>query len=293
MQPFGHWLLRSRKNAIGLALVCALLPFLSWLAVIILALVTLRLGAKEGAVILLFIVIPQVGFALYGHSNMMVYNLFAGAIMVYVLAAVLRGSHNWALVLIIGVAIALAVILIIHGSIDNINHWWEQKMLSYLQELKSNVAVDSTEQQASILRLAKFATGLQAAILLLVDFVWLMIARYWQSLLFNPGKFQSEIQNIRLPKWCGAVLVSIMALSYFSEWPVLMDFMPIMLVPFIIAGLSLTHFVVKVRQANMFWLILCYIALALFLPYMGMALVLIAITDSVMNLRLRYREQQT
>ena len=291
MKPFGEFILRSQRNAALLALAFAALPIFNWLAVIIMALVTLRKGVQAGGIILLCVILPAVVWMLIDQSQLAVFNVALGAVVVWLLAAVLYKTYSWTWVLVAAALIAMVAIAILHGYIDNINAWWQQKMLSYLQAVNTDMQVDVTQQKAAILQLAKIATGIQAGAILLINAVWLVMARYWQAVLFNPGKLRSELHGIRMPQWTSLLLVVIVGLAALTKWPVIIDMLPALMVVFALAGLSLAHFIVAARQLHWILLLVFYAALIFALPYMGVALVMIALSDSLFNIRSRYTKQ--
>lgn len=288
MKPFGEFIMRSRRNAGLLALAFALLPLLNWLSVIIMALVTLRRGAKEGLLILCCVLLPSVVWFFMTKNDTILLNIIVGAIVVWILAIVLHNTHRWSLVLLTGALVGALVIIALHSSINDINAWWTQKMTAYMQAAGQEMKIDMSAQEATIAHMSKIATGLQAGAIFLVDIVWLIVARYWQSLMYNPGKLQPELHNIRLPKWSTVLLVLVGGVAYISKLPMLIDMLPLLFVAYALAGLSVIHYVVAVRKANWFWLVLLYASLVFALPYMIAALVVVAICDSWFNLRRLY-----
>ena len=289
MKPFGAFLMRSRRNAGILAFAFALLPILSWLSIIITLLVTLRKGAKEGAWILSCTLLPLCVLAFTVGHVAVIYNMLIPILVVWGLALVLRSTHNWASVSLVGVAVSVIGIIVLHGYIADIDAWWQHRMLSYLQQLSAGINVDTIQQKQTILHLSRIATGLQAAVLLLVNFLWLLLARFWQAVLYNPGALRVELQAIRMPRWVSAVLLLVLIMVVLIKQPLLIDLLPVLFLPFVLAGLSLFHFIIAVRKIHWLWLFVFYIALLFALPYMGMALVLLALVDSGLNLRQRYR----
>jgi hypothetical protein len=288
MQPFGQFIMRSRRNAGLLALAFAILPLLNWAAIVIMALVTLRRGAKEGALILACVLLPGIVWVMLSKNQTMLLNMVVGSILVWILAWVLHRSHSWSLTLLVGAGIAIVIIVCLHSYIDGINAWWQAKMATYLNAAGSEMQMDTTAQQATIMKLAKIATGLQAAAVLLIDLLWLIMARYWQAVLYNPGKLRGELHTICLPKWSSVVLIVIALLAWLTAWPQLIDILPVVAVVFALAGLSVVHYVIYARKMNWILLVLLYLVLIFALPYMVVALVIVAMCDSWLNLRKRY-----
>ncbi len=283
--------MRSRRNAGLLALLFAVLPLLNWVALVIMALVTLRRGPKEGAYILGIVLLPGVVWVMSTNNQTILLDMVAGAIIVWLLAAVLHRTHNWSVVLLTGAIIGMLVIIGLHAYIVDINAWWQAKMLGLMQAASTEMNLDMALQKANIERIANIATGLQAAAIFMGDLLWLAIARHWQSVLYNPGKLQLELHNIRMPKWASVLLVVLLLLAWLTNEPSLIDGIPILMVAFALAGLSLLHFVVKARKLPWIWLVVLYLAVALSLPYMVVILSVIALVDSFLNLRGRYVSQ--
>ena len=289
MKPFGAFLMRSRRNAGILAFAFALLPILNWLSIIITLLVTLRKGAQEGVWILSCTLLPLCVLAFTVGRLAVIYNMLIPILVVWGLALVLRSTHNWASVLLIGAGVGVIAIVVLHSYIANIDAWWQHKMLSYLQQLSVGINVDTMQQKQTILHLSKIATGLQIAVLLLMNLLWLLLARCWQAILYNPGALRGELQAIRIPRWVSVVLLLVLVMVLLIKQPLLIDLLPVLLLPFMLAGLSLFHFIIAVRKMHWLWLFVFYIALLFAFPYIGMALVLLALVDSGLNLRQRYR----
>lgn len=288
MQPFGEFIMRSRRNAGLLALVFALLPFFNWLSVIIMALVTLRRGAKEGLVILFCVLLPSIVWVLYTKNETILLNIVIGATAIWIMASVLHKTHNWSRVLILGAFIGSVIIVLLHNYIPDMNAWWQQKMLASLQKVGKEIPINSSAEFANIKQISVVATGLQASAILLIDLVWLVIARYWQSMLYNPGKLRPELHNIRLPRWTTFAVAMMFLFAWLSKLPMLIDMLPLWLLIFAVTGLSVIHSIVAARKMSWMWLVVLYAMLFFSLPYMIVALAMVAMSDSWFNVRRLY-----
>lgn len=287
MQPFGNWLMRKPSNALLAGFIASFLPFFGWLASVVMALVTLRKGAKSGAQVLLVILVAPIVFALIRHQYIFLYNALAGTLLVFLLANVLRNASHWAMVLIISAILGVLIILALHGYFDGLNAWWEQKMLMYIQSLGQTAHADLQTQKTMVAQLSKFATGLQIGVVMIANLSFLLIARHWQSLLYNPGKLQPELQSIRMPIWYSALVMAVLLIGFFSGQVFIIDMMPVILIPMLAGGLSCVHFWVKQRKLSMFLLVVMYLGLIMLFPYFCLILVLLATLDSFINIRAR------
>ncbi len=110
----------------------------------------------------------------------------------------------------------------------------------------------------------------------------LIVGRYWQSLLFNPGGFGAEFQRLQLPLWvllplCLLYGAAVMAPQSHYDW--LLILFPTLW----IASAALAHGMVAAGQLSSAWLVLHYILIMLTpLP----AMVALAL-DSQLNFRQR------
>jgi len=126
--------------------------------------------------------------------------------------------------------------------------------------------------------------GLIAAVLQIVSVVCLILGRYWQALLYNPGGFGREFRSLRLPRAPMLVLLVCMLVGP-NFGPQLAMLTPLCSVPLMFAGLALIHGLVATKRLTRFWLVGLYVTLVLFMQLIYPLLVVFAIVDSLIDFR--------
>lgn len=287
MRQLAEFILRGRKQAILLALLFTIVPFFGWVSDVIMALVTLRKGGKEGGLVLLWIALPAVVLALAGYPQLWLYSVLGGSLATYLLALTLRHT-SWAMVLQVGMVFCLVGVIVVHIWEPKIAEQWVTGFATYLTEFKKqfDISVDPNATQHLAQRLAYVATGMQAVLLLVMDLFNVFFARWWQSLLYNPGGLAAELKNIRLGIFPIAVL-ALVILGSIGGNAVAIDCIPVVALPFILAGLSLVHSLTTFAKIPVYWLIVFYVMLLVFFPYLSVALVIVVLADSYLDFRHR------
>lgn len=288
MRGLFEYVMRGRKQAILMIVLFNLVPFLGWLSDVTVALVTLRKGAKEGFLVLIWAILPSVVFAVIGYSQFWFYNVIGGSLMVYLFAIMLRNANSWATVLCYATLFGIVGVIAVHIYNPDIAAVWAKQLTSYMQWLKGQwgTALDFKRMENAAHLFAKFGTGLQIVFILVSDLISLLVARWGQSLLYNPNALQPELLNIRL----GYVAISTLVLLVFasiSGIAVAIDSMPVVLMLFSLAGLSLLHGAIALIKASKAWLFGFYGLWVLLFPYLTVLLVLVALMDCKWDFRYR------
>jgi hypothetical protein len=132
--------------------------------------------------------------------------------------------------------------------------------------------------------LAPVLTGLLAALLQIVTLLSLMLGRYWQAVLYNPGGFGGEFRALRFPPMLAVLLLVGMLLgpNLGAQLAVLT---PLCSVPLVFAGVALMHGLVAQGRLPRFWLVGLYVTLVLFMQLIYPLLAVLAIVDSLFDFR--------
>ena len=264
--------MRSRTHAAVVALLGSWFPLISPAAV---GLVTLRQGTRDGSLLLLWAVLPALGALVIGHVGLLMPMItIAGVIAVLAASWLLRQSISWvpalmALVFVSGSSALLVAVLVPQPA----------------QEL-AEVAGVKLSQSGSDADLKVFILGWVATALAISSLASLVLARWWQAMLYNPGGFQQEFQGIRLGM--KEVLICMATSGYciargqgYEAWGMLL------LLPAIIAGIAFVHFMVQHRKLGTPWLVIFYVMLILTFPLSALILAIIALTDTWFDWRKR------
>lgn len=286
LHRFASYVMRGRRQAVIVGLLFTILPLFGWVSNVIVSLVTLRKGAKEGAIVLLWIILPAVVVASLGNRLIILYGIIGGSLFTYVLALVLRQTQSWKAVLTASLLLGLLAVLLAHAWIPNITEVWVNQFGHYALMVKNqfNVVVDTARLQF----FAKFATGFQVAFITLSGLINLILARGFQSMLYNPGQLRPELKTVRLSLWEVLILLLI-GLSSFLGIVMAQDAISVVGLIFILAGLSVVHALADLRNVANKWIFLFYVLLVVFFPYVAAALVIFAVIDSMFNLRYRLK----
>ena len=281
MRVLAKFVMKSPGRAMGAAAVTALIPVLSLVSGAIVALVWLRMGPAQGIKVLLAAALPGIYYWVAGSSPDVLLGLLGAAL----LAEVLRTNQGWPKALIVGALAASLVAL----TVKWLNDEMQLQVINLLLEhggLSEEFNLSSLDQEQLALMFGRLFNGVITSVQLLMLIASMILARWWQSVLYNPGGFQAEFHALRLPLWSAALLPVVLALVASGQlW--LLPAIPVLIVPHMIAGIALIHVVFAIKKYNSFWLGLLYVLLVTTQPYMSILLVLIALADSVMNIRHR------
>lgn len=280
------YVMSGRRQAVIVGLLFTILPLFGWVSNVVVSLVTLRKGAKEGAIVLLWVILPAVVVASLGNRLIILYGVIGGSLFTYVLACVLRQTQSWKAVLTASLWLGLLAVLLVHMWMPHISEIWTKQFDHYALWVKNqfNVVVNT----AHLALFAKFATGFQVAFVSLSVLINLIFARGLQSMLYNPGQLRPELKSVRLSLWEVLVLV-VIGLASFLGIVMAQDALPVVGLIFALAGLSVLHAVAGLRNVANKWIFLFYILLIVFFPYVATVLILFAVIDSVINLRYRLK----
>lgn len=290
MRSLAEFVMRGRKQAIIIALLFTLIPLMGWVADAIVALVTLRKGIKEGAIVLLWVVLPGTVVGLMGYPLIWLYGVMGGTVTTYLLAILLR-QYGWIVVLEVSALLGIAAVFSAHLFVPDIAQLWTKSFALYVQTMreKSVFPISAQDMQKAAALLVKIATGLQVALIIFGNLFSLLIARWAQAELYNPGGLRQELYNIRLGFLAIAILV-LTVLASMAGVAAATDSLPVILLIFVMAGLSLVHAFVAVLNQKL-WLVVFYGLLVVLFPYIMGMLVMLALMDSWWNFRRRFRSK--
>ncbi len=293
MRKIGEFLLAHNRNAIIVAFVCTLLPLIylpgGFAAAIIVGLVTLKKGAKDGFWVLVWVALPAI--CLLFLKRFGVFDiLLLRCVLVWLFAIMLRQFSSWRMILEVAVLLGFLVVAGLHLAVPDIKTWWAGHIAAYMKafDLANAWKLSAAEVQGFIGRLVPFATGVAIVVVFMGTFIQLILARFWYAALFERGLLKKEFSEIRMGQIL-AVILFLAIVGAFLKMAFAIDFLPVILLPFVVAGLSFLHYWVARNKKLLIPLILIYVGL-LMLPYLAvLILALLAFIDSWYDFRIKLK----
>ncbi len=282
MKNLAAFVMRGRWQALLVAVAGSGSLLFCWISAAVVALVTLRKGAGQGAWLLFWALLPS-GTLLYVFGDSGPLTLLLG---VMALALVLRGTVSLPLSVLasvpVGILTGLGLLFFADQFLDQMVAYFGDFLASVEQQMSQagDAVVLARPNRLQIAGMLGAGTALGSA-------VCLLLARYWQSALYNPGGFGSEFRALYYPPLVAvglalaAAALAGLGLQYRS-WAL------ICLLPLMFAGLGLVHARAVQQGRGRTWLTGFYLALLVFDP-LKLLLVLLAITDSWFNFRRRWQ----
>jgi hypothetical protein len=254
-----------------------------WIGAAVVALVTLRKGYGQGLWVLLWALLPALLLSSVTGDSSAVALLVGTAALALVLRAAV--SLPLAALASAGVAALTGLGLLAFG----------QELLAELVRVfeeffraVQNQAQRSGEATGLVLRPpnALQMAGMMGTANGGLSFLCLVLARYWQAALYNPGGFGEEFRALRFPpSLVGGLALAALALSYaglsYRSWAAAL------MLPLTIAGWSLLHARARHRGQGSLWLGALYLLWLVF-DAAKLALVGLVIADALVDFRQRW-----
>ncbi|MFJ9992188.1 hypothetical protein ACIQSO_15730 [Pseudomonas putida] len=284
MRALADFIMRGRVQATVVVAGCAALPLLFWLSAAAGSLVFLRRGFKDASSVIVWGILPALAWWIFGEPRTLM--VLLGTLG---LAALLRAGHSWSRVLLSSIALGLlyGVILgsVFREPIEALARALEKALPQMLDGLYQQLTVEEQAHLGALI--VPVLNGLIAALLQVVSVLALMLGRYWQAALYNPGGFGREFQAVRIPLVPALVLLACMVFGpNFGSAVALLT--PLCSVPLMFAGIALLHGLVAQKRLARFWLVGLYVTLVLFMQLTYPLLVVLAIVDSLIDFRGRH-----
>lgn len=283
MRVLAEFIMRGRMQACLVGVFGSLLPFVS---VSTIGLVTLRKGAAEGFIVSLWVILPLLLSYMFSASSPFMAVVSGVALINMALVAnAHRVTADWNFSL--GIATLSGVVLVCLAAL-----LFQAEMNDFVNELEEMLATASEQSGQTMLVLTR--NGFLAFVAWVVIFntvIGLVLSRWWQALLYNPGGFQEEFQMLRLsPKLslvCLSIFIAGLALGgNYQLWLRLAS------IPLLIGGLAIVHYVVQHKGFGRQVLVVIYVGLILFGPVLMVLLGALGAADSVMNFRTRLADDK-
>lgn len=277
MRALAEFIMRGRPQAALVAVAGNMVPLISPATV---ALVCLRRSTYDALLVAIWALLPTTLLLVFSDvEQILLAATMLVVVAVLVCAQVLRNTGSWPVTLtaLVGTS-AVASLLVGQMAPDLIESFTRQ-----MNEMLDKAAGQAPGTSSVVTPV--FFSGLIAYVVALHVLGSLILGRWWQAVLYNPGGLRKEFHALRLPKVFagGFALGSLLCLSAGSDYVLWSN---LLLLPLIVSGAGLVHCVAGVMGLGSFWLVLFYLGLVLVGP-MSILVTALGMADSFMNLRAR------
>jgi hypothetical protein len=301
MKALAGFIVSGRFQAILSASLCGMLAFLlppfstltNYLGAAVVSLVTLRIGVQQGLLVLVAATVVTMLF--YRLTGVPAATIAVTISMLWVpswlISLVLRRTVNLAFAILASAALGILTLVIIYLVVGDPAPWWHEHLLQIRSALETaglfphGVSIDDL-----LLELARLMTGVVLASLGLGAVCSLLLGRWWQAMLVNPGGLHSEFCSLRYPATVGVLVLVLMVFSQFTRAAassMAAQAVLIMLVPYLFAGLAVLHGLVARQGRGKGWLFAVYVLLGV-VPQTALLLAGLGLVDTWVDFRRRF-----
>ena len=254
MRGLAEFIMRGRWQALGIAVLGSGSLLFGWISAAAIALVTLRKGTASGGWLVLWAFLPAaVITAMTGDTGSAM--LLLGT---YGLAVVLRESVNLSLAVMASVPLAmlsgLALTLLNGVFLEDLVATFNQALAQLEEDLQQEGSQELMFNALAVPQVAALLASGSAVIALLS----LLLGRYWQAALYNPGGFGEEFRALRLPTGAVVAMAGLAAILWWMgpDW---MVWSAAAVLPLTIVGFAVVHAYAAHAGKGVSWLTLMYV----------------------------------
>jgi hypothetical protein len=265
-------------------------PF-AWLSAAVVALVALRLGAFATLRVAgpALAGVALAGALVTGQGAAIAVSGLVAWLPAMVLALVLRQRVRLDDALLVACAIGWALVFGTYLFVEDPTGLWRDLLHRIMppEAMAARFELSAEAVRQMIDAMAPLMTGVVAMSVVFSAITSLLLARWWQSLLYNPGGFGSEFRALRLGRTAAAVTLGISALALFTT-PAWIDSLALVVAAvYVFQGLAVAHGVVNGLGLGPGWLVALYVALVPLMIYVVVGLMIVGAVDAWADYRRR------
>jgi len=296
MRLLASFVMRGRMQATMaaavLALLSLLLPPVTILSAAIVALVTLRRGLGDGALLIAFSTLAcgLLSLLAFGAVVPVVSFVLLMWLPVWLLSGVLHSTRSLGMTLQVALVMGLVVIAAQYSQGGDPVASWREALEPFTRSLVEAGILVESDQEGLLQMMSAWMPGLIAAGFLLQSMTSLLLARWWQSVLYNPGGFRTEFHQLRVGRplaWITLLVLGVNAISGAGSGQLVTYISILLIAGWFLQGLAVIHGIVGLRRANIGWLVGIYALLLFAMPHVAALLALVGFADAWIDLRAR------
>lgn len=280
MRALAEFIMRGRTQAAVVAVLGTAVPVLTPATI---ALVSLRKGIGNGLLILLWGLLPMlISLAMGQMQPLMPILAISGLVVTYVTALILRNSVSWPYTLMGLVALSTLAALLQLALVPDLLAQLTASLAEFVKQLFSEVEPSTVEMPGQT-----FVVGMIAYVTAMGSLFGVIVGRWWQAALYNPGGFAEEFQQFRLNS-LQAVVCMAAAIYCLTQSPDYRSWATLFVLPLLVMGVAIVHRFVAVKRMGTPWLVGFYV-LVFLLDVVAQLLVIVAFLDTWLNFRGRFK----
>ncbi len=291
-------IMRGRVHAMTASAVFAVLsllvPPLSYLSGAIIGLATLKQGPREGAMVIGGSVVLAGLFSimLVGDASPTGAFIVMSWLPAWILAWMLGRWKQQGLVVVGAAVMGMLAVIGLHMMLTDTSAWWLELLRAMLQPALSEGAPNRENLDLLLQQWGPFMTRFFGAATTSGMLLTILLARYWHSILDNPGGFGTEFRALKIDQ--GTLLIALLIMVGGMFWSdmvgvVISDLMGPVVAALVFLGLAVSHGLVKVRKLGRGWLVVLYVLL-LVPPHPAVSgLSMLGLLDGWLNFRARVK----
>jgi hypothetical protein len=181
------------------------------------------------------------------------------------LALLLGRSESLTLCLQVATLVGTVLLVALHSAFGDPEQFWAPFVRDLAQEMQKHGLPKDMFDEGLATTLARTLWGWVAVLTMLLAMGALFLARWWQTLPAQPGRFGAEFRELRLGLVLGVVAAAIIVGSLLTDRTLVDDIARLFLGSLVIVGLAVMHRTVASGKLGTVWLWITY-TLLLILP---------------------------
>ena len=277
--------------AAAAAILALILPPLAWVSGGVVALIALHLGPQRGAQLMILSGLATMGFGWIAVGTPM---LAFGIVMllwmpVWLAAVVLRNTVSLSLALQLITALAVVFVLVLQFGFPELQTELSKEFDKLIQPIVEQQQTTATKEELvdAVDLVLPLMPGLLAMGMMIGSVISLLLGRWWQAALYNPGGYAKEFNALRLGKILASITTVTLLISFITDAELVTMLALVLLGIYLIQGLALMHGVIEYKQINKVWLFGLYFMIFLLPHLVVLPLSVFGLTDAWIDFRRR------